>query len=96
MSVNTAGNVYVTDFTFPLSSFFIRLTPLPSSATLFQSTVSFAFTVLGQQVAQQILAQSGQSMAQPIGMATTPTISGEEHPNVTRARNTARTSTQAD
>ena len=52
--------------------------------------------VLGQQVAQQILSQNGQPMMQPMGMANAPAVSGAEHPNVTKARNTARTSTQAD
>ena len=51
---------------------------------------------LGQQVAQQILSQSGQPMVQPMGMATVPTENGGEPSNVSKARYNARTSTQVD
>lgn len=54
---------------------------------------------LAKRVAQQIMSQSGQPMAQPMGMASapTPTENGAgEHPNVEKARYNARTSTQVD
>lgn len=52
---------------------------------------------LAEQVANQILSQSGQPTPQPMIQATMP--SGEvegEHPNVEKARYTARTSTEVD
>ena len=52
---------------------------------------------LGQQVANQILAQGGQPIPQDIGaQATVPNDSGGEHPLVEKARGEARASTQAD
>jgi hypothetical protein len=51
---------------------------------------------LAQQVAQQILSQSGQPMMHPMGMATAPVTAEGEHPNVEKARYNARTSTQVD
>lgn len=50
---------------------------------------------LGKQVANQILSQGGQPFPQNIGTANSKPIYAE-HPYVERARNTARTSTQAD
>ena len=54
---------------------------------------------LGEQVAQQILGQSGMDMPQPIGdpdAVTTESPEEEEHPFVEKARNNARESTQAE
>ena len=51
---------------------------------------------LAEQVANQILSQGGQPVPQSMGLQANTESVGEEHPNVTRARNTARTSTQAD
>ena len=51
---------------------------------------------LGEQVANQILAQGGQPIPQSMGMNTEMASVGEEHPYVERARNDARESTQAD
>ena len=54
---------------------------------------------LGEQVAQQILGQSGMDMPQPIGdpnAVTTVPEEEEEHPFVEKARNNARESTQAE
>lgn len=54
---------------------------------------------LGDQVAQQILGQSGMAMPQPIGdpnAVTTVPEEEEEHPFVEKARNNARESTQAE
>jgi hypothetical protein len=54
---------------------------------------------LGDQVAQQILGQSGMDMPQPIGdpnAVTTVPEEEEEHPFVEKARNNARESTQAE
>jgi hypothetical protein len=52
--------------------------------------------MLGEQVANQILAQSGKPVPHSMGMPTNTISAGVEHPYVERARNTARTSTQAD
>jgi hypothetical protein len=53
--------------------------------------------MLGEQVANQILSQSGQPIPQTMGMATgVNTENGGEHPYVENARYNARTSTQAD
>ena len=51
---------------------------------------------LGQQVANQILSQSGQSVPSIMGMAANVGVGQGEHPFVERARNNARSSTQAD
>lgn len=51
---------------------------------------------LAEQVANQILSQGGQPVPHSMGLQADMDGVGEEHPNVTRARNTARTSTQAD
>ena len=51
---------------------------------------------LAEQVANQILSQGGQPVPHSMGIQADMDGVGEEHPNVTRARNTARTSTQAD
>lgn len=51
---------------------------------------------LGEQVANQILSQGGQVMPQTMGMAANTSNLNTEHPYVEKARNTARTSTQAD
>ena len=63
-----------------------------------QMALQFATKIdpaLGQKVAQQIMSQSGQMMAQPMGMATTP-VEGGENPIVEKARYNARTSTQVE
>lgn len=51
---------------------------------------------LGEQVANQILSQSGQPIPQSMGMEAEATDLDAEHPYVERARNDARESTQAD
>ena len=52
---------------------------------------------LGEQVANQILSQGGQPIPQTMGLsANIETSSNDEHPYVERARNDARSSTQAD
>jgi hypothetical protein len=51
---------------------------------------------LGEQVANQILAQGGQPIPESMGMSADVGEVKEEHPVVARARNEARTSTQAD
>ena len=65
-----------------------------------QMALQFATQInpaLGQQVANQILMQSGQAIPQEMGMASAPTELGEqEHPYVEKARSNARESTQAD
>ena len=63
-----------------------------------QMALQFATKIdpaLGQKVAKQIMSQSGQMMAQPMGMATTP-VEGGENPIVEKARYNARTSTQVE
>ena len=50
---------------------------------------------LAEQVAQQILSQGGQPIPQSMGMVA-PNSEGGEHPYVEKARNNARSSTQAD
>lgn len=65
-----------------------------------QMALQFATQIdpnLGQQVANQILTQSGQPIPQEMGAeAPTGEVGGSEHPVVERARNDARASTQAD
>ena len=65
-----------------------------------QMALQFATQIdpnLGQQVANQILSQSGQPIPQEMGAeAPTGEVGGSEHPVVERARNDARASTQAD
>lgn len=67
-----------------------------------QMALQFASQIdpaLGEQVAQQILGQSGMDMPQPIGdpnAVTTVPEEEEEHPFVEKARNNARESTQAE
>ena len=65
-----------------------------------QMALQFATQIdpnLGQQVANQILTQSGQPIPQEMGAeAPTGEIGGSEHPVVERVRNDARASTQAD
>ena len=67
-----------------------------------QMALQFASQIdpaLGEQVAQQILGQSGMDMPQPIGdpnAVTTESPEEEEHPFVEKARNNARESTQAE
>ena len=51
---------------------------------------------LGQQVANQILSQSGQLTPSNVGTEAETVDTSEEHPFVERARNEARASTQAD
>jgi hypothetical protein len=51
---------------------------------------------LGDQVARQILSQSGQAVPQTMAMASTESATEQEHPYVEKARYDARTSTQAD
>ena len=51
---------------------------------------------LGEQVANQILSQGGQPVPHSMGLQADATDVGEEHPYVERARNDARSSTQAD
>ncbi len=51
---------------------------------------------MGEQVANQILSQGDQMNSGVIGMTADFGKAGEEHPVVARARNEARTSTQAD
>ena len=51
---------------------------------------------LGEQVANQILSESGQPAPQSMGMATTNLDFEQEHPYVEKARGNARASTQAD
>jgi hypothetical protein len=51
---------------------------------------------LGEQVANQILSESGQPIPQSMGMAAPPESLEEEHPYVEKARGNARASTQAD
>ena len=51
---------------------------------------------LGEQVANQILSESGQPVPQSKGMATTNLDLEQEHPYVEKARGNARASTQAD
>lgn len=52
--------------------------------------------LLGEQVANQILSQSGQPVPQPIGTANIGELAGGEPAHMERARSTARQSTQAD
>ena len=52
--------------------------------------------LLGEQVANQILTQSGQPIPQSMGTASINDISGGEPAHMERARSTARASTQAD
>lgn len=53
---------------------------------------------MGQQVANQIMAMGGQPMPAAMGLAAGAgkEVSGSEHPYVEKARNNARTSTEAD
>ncbi len=51
---------------------------------------------LGEQVANQILSQGGQPIPQSMGLSAETEDGAEEHPYVERARNDARSSTQAD
>lgn len=65
-----------------------------------QMALQFASQInpaLGQQVANQILTQSGQPIPQDVGLeATEVTGESQEHPFVERARSNARESTQAE
>ena len=64
-----------------------------------QMALQFAHRIdpaLAEQVAQQILSQGGQPIPQTMGMATPTESEGGEHPYVEKARNDARSSTQAD
>jgi hypothetical protein len=65
-----------------------------------QMALQFASQInpaLGQQVANQILTQSGQPIPQDVGLeATEVTVESQEHPFVERARSNARESTQAE
>ena len=51
---------------------------------------------LGEQVANQILSQSGQPIPQSMGVSAELETGSEEHPYVEKARGNARASTQAD
>ncbi len=51
---------------------------------------------LGEQVANQIIAESGQYAPQGMGMQASASSGAEEHPYVEKARSNARASTQAD
>ena len=51
---------------------------------------------LGEQVANQILSESGQPVPQSMGAAPTNLDLEQEHPYVEKARGNARASTQAD
>ena len=64
-----------------------------------QMALQFATKInpaLGQQVANQIMSQSGQPTPQNVGMQAETSKGTKEHPYVERARNDARASTQAD
>ena len=52
--------------------------------------------LLGEQVANQILSQSGQPIPQAMGTTNIDSVSGGEPAHMERARSTARASTQAD
>lgn len=52
--------------------------------------------LLGEQVANQILSQSGQPIPQPMGTTSLDNVSGGEPAHMEKARNQARQSTQAD
>lgn len=64
-----------------------------------QMALNFAKQIdpaLAEQVANQILSQDGQPIAQDTGMQTQAAAGSREHPVVERARSDARASTQAD
>ena len=52
--------------------------------------------LLGEQVANQILSQSGQPIPQSMGTASIGDVSGGEPAHMERARSNARASTQVD